>query len=250
MISLTPTRQPGRAAARLIKKKSSGERGSGVLGREGGRRCERAGAVPGGGGHRLPPSTAVIQLCGGGGDAGQRGREGGAARCPHGAADPRGDRGCACRGTLRGGARDGGCAADCRAGSVPRPRPHPRRCPQPLKADHPPAVGPPGAGQRVGMFWTRLCAEPPPLGPAPPSPHAALCVCSGVSSARRCVHTSGTEPGAHRAVTASGCVCGVTAPVCAALRACTHTHTDTQTHTHTHTHTHVNVCAPALGADI
>ena len=155
----------------------------------------------------------------------------------HGAADPRGDRGCACRGTLRGGARDGGCAAACRAGSVPRPRPHPRRCPQPLKADHPPAVGPPGAGQRVGMFWTRLCAEPPPLGPAPPSPHAALCVCSGVSSARRCVHTSGTEPGAHRAVTASGCVCGVTAPVCAALRACTHTHT--------YTHTRERLCTSA-----
>lgn len=221
-------------------------------GGRGGRRCERAGAVPGGGRPSIAPQHGCHSALRGrrGRGATGEGRGGCAVSPSHGAADPRGDRGCACRGTLRGGARDGGCAAACRAGSVPRPRPHPRRCPQPLKADHPPAVGPPGAGQRVGMFWTRLCAEPPPLGPAPPSPHAALCVCSGVSSARRCVHTSGTEPGAHRAVTASGCVCGVTAPVCAALRACTHTHTDTQTHTHTHTHTHVNVCAPALGADI
>lgn len=44
------------------------------------------------------------------------------------------------------------------------PVPVPVPVPSPLPS-LPTAVGSPEAGPSVGMFWTQLCAEPPPLGP-------------------------------------------------------------------------------------
>lgn len=95
VISLTSTRQPGRAAARLIKKKSSGERGSGVLGRGGGAASGRVRCR--GGRPSIGPQHGCHSALRGrrGRGATGEGRGGCGVTPSHGAADLRGERGCA-----------------------------------------------------------------------------------------------------------------------------------------------------------